>query len=140
MSTHEDLHRQLEVKGGSDRSFGWVFVFVFLVIGILPLRHGQPLRLWALAVSGVLLIPTLVKPAVLHPLNAVWTRLGLLLGQIMAPVVLGILFFLVVTPIGVLMRLLGKQPLHLHSDSGIASYWIHRQPPGPVPESMINQF
>jgi hypothetical protein len=130
----------LIVKGGSDRSFGCVFVCVFLAAGLLPLRHAQPIRLWALAVSGVFLVPTLIRPKVLHPLNVLWTRLGVLLGQIAAPIVLGLLFFLVVTPIACVMRLLGKRPLLLQMDPGVASYWIKRQPPGPAPESMIHQF
>jgi hypothetical protein len=140
LSTHEDLHRQLDVKGGSDRSFGWVFICFFLIVGLSPLRHHQPIRLWALAVSGVFLVPTLIKPKVLHPLNVLWTRLGVLLGRVVAPIVLSLLFFLVVTPMACVMRLMGKRPLQLHMDPGVASYWIHRQPPGPAPESMINQF
>ena len=140
MNTHEDLHRQLNVKSGSDRSFGWVFTCFFLIVALSPMRHAQPIRLWALVVSGGFLLPSLIKPQVLHPLNVLWTRLGILLGRIVAPIVMGLLFFLVVTPMACLMRLLGKRPLQLHMDPGVASYWIQRQPPGPVPESMINQF
>lgn len=95
---------------------------------------------WALALSAVLFIVTLIKPALLHPFNLVWTRLGVLLGRLVTPVILGLLFFLVITPIGWLMRRMGKQALRLHPEAQAGSYWIHRQRPALTPESMINQF
>lgn len=140
MNTHEDLDRKLDIKGASDRSFGWVFVCFFLLIGVAPLRHARPVRSWALGLSVMLLLMTLVRPALLHPLNAIWTRLGLFLGRIVSPIVLGLLFFLVVTPMGWLMRKLGTQTMQLHPDPAKASYWIHRSPSDPAPESMANQF
>jgi hypothetical protein len=130
----------LEVKGGSDRSFGWVLFSFFLIVGFIPLRHAQPVHRWALALSGVLFIVTLIKPALLHPFNLIWTRLGVLLGRLVTPVLLGLLFFLVITPIGWLMRRMGKQALRLHPDAEAGSYWIHRPPPALASESMINQF
>lgn len=139
MNTHEDLHRRPEVKGGSDRSFGWVLLSFFLVLALVPLRHTRPVHRWALVLSGALLVVTLIQPALLHPLNLVWTRLGVLLGRLVTPVVLGLLFFVVITPIGWLMRRMGKQALRLHPDPEAGSYWIHRSPPA-VAQSMIHQF
>lgn len=140
MSTHEDFSPHAEAKGSSDRAFGLVFSALFLLIGLAPLRTHHPLRWWALGAAVALLPLALLQPVWLHPFNRLWTRLGLLLGRIVNPVVMGLLFFVVVTPMAFLFRLLGKDPLRLAKDSQARSYWIERQPPGPAPESMANQF
>jgi hypothetical protein len=88
----------------------------------------------------VFLVLGLAWPRILAPLNRIWTRLGLFLGMIVSPVVLGLMYFVVVTPIGVLMRCLGKDPLRLRRDPGTKSYWIMREPPGPPGETMRDQF
>jgi hypothetical protein len=140
VNTHEDFTRKEEIKGPSDRSFGWVFTVAFAVIALLPLwRHG-PLRVWALAISAAMAIITLLKPALLHSANRLWARFGLLLNKIVSPVVTSLLFYLVVTPIGLLMRLFGQDPLRLRFDRQSVSYWIERTPPGPAPDSMSHQF
>jgi hypothetical protein len=82
----------------------------------------------------------LLRPNVLAPLNRIWTKLGLLMATVVSPIVLGLLFFIVVTPVGLLMRLVGKDPLRLRHDSGANSYWIVRQPPGPPGDTMRDQF
>ncbi|HQR50033.1 MAG TPA: SxtJ family membrane protein, partial [Methylophilaceae bacterium] len=96
--------------------------------------------LWALELSGGFLLLALVIPRVLAPANRAWTKFGLLLHDIVSPIALGILFFVVVTPTGLLMRLLGKDPLRLRFERSAKSYWIVRTPPGPDAESLKNQF
>ena len=137
---HENLSREHAVEGSSDRSFGIVFTVVFLVIAGWPLLSGNPPRWWAAGIAAAFLALALVRPALLAGLNRQWMKLGLLLGRIVSPIALGILFFGIVTPLGVVMRLAGKDPLRLRRDGGARSYWIARQPPGPPPDSMTNQF
>lgn len=137
---HESFDRHEEVKGSSNRSLGLVFAAVFLIVALLPLLHGRPLRLWSLAVAAAFAIVALVLPRALTPLNRAWTRLSLILHRIVSPIVLGILFFVVITPLGLLMRLLGKDPLRLRRDPSAPTYWIERTPPGPKPETLSDQF
>jgi Saxitoxin biosynthesis operon protein SxtJ len=137
---HEDLTREQYVEGSSDRSFGLVIAAVLLLIGLGPLRHGHTPRLWAIAIAGVLTLVALVKPKLLSRLNWLWTKLGLLLGKVVSPIALGILFYGVLTPLAVVIRLTGKDPLRLKLDPATDSYWILRKPPGPPPDSMTNQF
>jgi hypothetical protein len=139
-SLHEDLGRKQEGHGSSDRGFGIVFSIFFVLVGLSPLRANHPLRWWALALAGLFLVVALLQPVWLRPLNRLWTKVGLLMGRIVSPVIAALLFYLVVTPTGLLFRLMGKDPLHLAWDSGVRSYWIERQPPGPPPESMSNQY
>jgi hypothetical protein len=137
---HEDLSRQQQVEGSSDRSFGLVFAAVFLAIGCWPLWYRGIPRWWALGVAVVFAVVAIWKPALLARPNRLWIKFGVLLGKIVSPIALGILFYGVVAPIGILMRLTGKDPLRLKLDSGAGSYWISRKPPGPPPDSMTNQF
>ena len=137
---HEDLARSPEVRGSSDRAFGLVFASFFLLLGLWPLAHRRPIRGWALGVMAGFLLISLARPAALARLNLLWFRLGLLLQRIVSPVVLGLLFFLTVTPIGLLMRLARKNPLRLGFDPEAKSYWIERRPPGPAPDTMRRQF
>ena len=130
-----------EIKGSSDRSFGLVFTVVFVVIGCWPLLDGATApRWWAFAFALAFLVASYAKPSVLAPLNRLWTKFGLLLHRIVNPVVLGILFYLMVTPIGVVRRVLGKDGLDRQLEPEKNSYWVTREPPGPPPESMTQQF
>jgi predicted membrane metal-binding protein len=139
--THEDFSRGESAGGGStDRSFGLVFTAAFAFFGLIPLLRGKPLRPWCLAVSAVFLLLALAVPLALHPLNRLWMRVGLLISKITNPIITGLMFFLVFTPAALLFRLLGKDLLRLKFDPGATSYWIIRQPPGPAPETMRNQF
>ena len=144
LALHEDLSPRDDVKSGSARSFGLVFAVVFASIAIWPLlnmsEQGGMLRVWAVAVAAFFVIAALVMPRMLAPLNWLWFKFGLLLHKIVNPLVMGLLFFLTVTPIGLLMRALGKTPLQLGFDKSAESYWIPRAPPGPSPESMKRQF
>src|SRR4051812_47342931 len=127
---HELSRRAAEAETSSDRSFGLVFAgFFALLAGYNAWHHRGLWPLW-LAIAAIFLVLALVRPHVLAPLNRMWTRLGLVLGMIVSPVVLGLMYFLVVTPIGMLMRRLGKDPLRLRGDPGAPSYWIVREPPG----------
>ncbi len=137
---HEDLTREQKVEGSSDRAFGVVFAVVFLVIAGWPLFFGGTLRWWAIAASAVFALIAMLKPALLAGLNRQWMKLGVLLGKVVSPIALGLLFYGVITPIGAVLRLAGKDPLRLKFDRGADSYWIRREPPGPPPDSMTNQF
>lgn len=137
---HEDLTREQQIEGSSDRVFGLVFAGVFLVIAGWPLFSGEMPRWWASGVAAVFALVALVKPALLGGLNRLWIKLGILFGKVVSPVALGILFYGVLVPIGAVMRLTGKDPLRLKLDPSAASYWIPREPPGPPPDSMTNQF
>ena len=139
-STHEDFSRAEHVEASSNRSFGWVFTAVFLIVALWPLVSGGTLRWWSLIVSGLVLLVTVAAPALLTIPNRLWMRFGLLLNRIISPVALAILFYVVVTPTGLLMRALGKDNLRLRRSVSSESYWIKRDPPGPDPDSMSNQF
>jgi Saxitoxin biosynthesis operon protein SxtJ len=140
MSAIEDLKREEDVEIGSDRSFGIVFFVVFLIIGLWPLMKHGTVRWWALAIAAAFLVIALVVPKILAPLNRVWMKFGLLLAAIISPIFLGILFYLVFMPMGLLIRLFGKDPLKLQLDREARSYWVDRDPPGPPPGSITNQF
>lgn len=137
---HEDLTRRMEAAAGPDRSFGLVVTAVLTVTGLWPLFHKAGPRWWALALGGVVLILSLLRPSVLHIPNLLWTRFGLLLSKLTNPIITAILYYLVFVPIGLLMRLRGKDMLPLRFDSKAVTYWIERRPPGPPPKTMANQF
>ena len=137
---HEFGGHAAPAETSSDRSFGLVFAGVFALLAAYNWWHARAAWPLYLAVAFAFLALALLRPNVLSPLNRVWTKLGLVLGMIVSPIVLGLLFFLVVTPVGLLMRLMGKDPLRLRRDSGAGSYWIVREPPGPPGDSMGEQF
>ncbi|MBV8845370.1 MAG: hypothetical protein JO307_21385 [Bryobacterales bacterium] len=138
-ATHEDFGREVHRSGPSDRNFGLVISAAFLIIGILPLRHGKPVRLWGLALSIALLGIALLRPATLKALNRVWMKIGLLLGKALNPIVTALLFFLVFTPAGIILRWMRKDLLALQIDPGAETYWIDRTASGPV-STMADQF
>jgi hypothetical protein len=139
-SFHEDFERPRTVETSSNRSFGFVFAGFFALIGFWPLVHEQPIRWWAVGLAGLFLILALVAPALLTPLNKAWAAFGLLLHKIVTPVIMGLLFFGAVTPMGWLMRAFGKRPISGGFDRSATSYWVIRTPPGPAPETMKQQF
>ncbi len=139
-SFHEDLTRGHEVKAGSERALGIVFAVVFMIVGLWPLIGGSAIRLWALIVAGVFIALGCLAPKLLKPLNWLWFRFGLLLHKVMNPLIMALLFFTTVTPIAIIMKIMGKDPLRRKFDPTAKSYWIDRQPPGPDPETMRNQF
>ena len=139
-AVHEAFARDEEIKGSSDRSFGIVFTIFFAVIGVWPLfKNGAP-AVWALVVAAIFLALALICPSVLAPLNRLWMKFGLLLHKITNPIIMGLVFFFAVTPTALVMKAMGKDPLRRRIDKNAKSYWIDRRPPGPDPETMINQF
>lgn len=137
---HEELHRSTAVDGSSDRSFGLVFAALFIIIAFWPLFFNGSLRWWSLIVAAIFALIALIAPTFLSIPNRLWTRFGVLLGKVISPIAIGILLFGVFTPIGILMRMVGKDPLRLKLDTTASTYWIERTPPGPPPDSMTNQF
>ena len=136
----ETSQSHTEIKVGSERSFGLVFATVFLLLTFYPLLHGRPPIFWSLGVSAAFFVVTFVKPAILRPLNIVWFKFGMLLARIIQPIVMAALFFLVVTPIGLLMRLFGKDPLRKKMGPEIPSYWQDRRDESNRMGSMKDQF
>ena len=124
-----------DVKISSNRSFGIVFFVVFLLIALYPLTYGGEIRIWSLIISLIFLILGLFNSIILSPLNKIWFKF-LFLGKIVSPLIMGIIFFLVVTPIGFTMRLLGKDVLNLKYNKN-KSYWIEKNGPK---SKMKNQF
>jgi hypothetical protein len=129
-----------EIKIGSTRSFGLVFAIVFALIGTYPLLTGASPHLWALATSALFLAFSFVFTWVLEPLNRLWFRFGMMLGRIVNPIVMLIIYGLTILPFGVAIRALRKDLLRLRLDRETHSYWIDRRPPGPEPESLKDQF
>jgi Saxitoxin biosynthesis operon protein SxtJ len=138
--SHEIQSREETIKSSSDRSFGIVFaVFFALVAAISWYHHGGHWHWW-LGGAVLFALVALTYPRLLAPLNWLWTKFGLLLASVVSPVVLGLVFYLCITPIGFLMRLFGKDPMRLKLEPEAETYWIPREPPGPPPESLKNQF
>ena len=125
-----------EIKISSNRSFGIVFFIVFLLIGIYPLLNNDDVRIWSIIISIVFLILGLLNSKILLPLNKIWFKFGILLGKIISPLIMGLIFFVVVTPIGLLMRLFNKDLLNLKFNKS-KSYWIEKSEPK---SKMKNQF
>ena len=141
MSTHEDLSRKDEnQKQSSDRFFGLTFFVVFLLIALWPLLWQGSIRPVALGIALAFLALALAVPNLLGPLNRLWLKFGALLHKITSPIILGIMFFGVITPVGFLMRLAGKDLLRMKRDPHCTSYWVRREPPGPEKTSLKRQF
>jgi hypothetical protein len=128
------------VKQSSNRTFGVVFAIFFALVAVLPLVRRHAPRTWALPLAALFLLAAFAAPKLLTPLNRAWTALGTLLHAVVNPLVLGILFYVVFTPFGWVLRRMGKDFLRLRPAPGASTYWIARQPPGPSPESMSRQF
>ena len=124
------------IRIASNRSFGIVFLVVFLIITLYPLLNNENIRYWSLLVSLVFLILGLLNSNILTPLNKAWFKFGILLGKVISPIIMGIIFFFVVTPIGLLMRILKKDLLNLKYNND-KSYWIEKKEPK---SKMKNQF
>ena len=125
-----------DIKIGSNRSFGLVFFVVFLLISIYPILKDGNIRIWSLIISFIFLVLGLLNSNLLSPLNKLWFKFGLFLGKIISPIIMGIIFFLVVTPIAVIMRLLKKDLLNLKFEEN-NTYWIDKSGPK---SKMKNQF
>jgi len=127
----------MQIKNKStNRSFGIVFFIVFLLVSIYPFLKNGEIRLWSLIVAIIFLILGLLNSKILTPMNYIWFKFGLMLGKIVSPVIMGVIFFLVVTPISFFMKILGKDLLNLKYNSN-KSYWIKKDGPK---SKMKNQF
>ena len=145
MSTHEDLKRGHDVAGSSNRGFGLTVGGILLAIGAVRLvLHWQEGVGWVtpamMVIGAVLVLLALTFADVLAPLNVAWTKLGLVMFSVISPVILGLLYFGVFTPFGLVLRATGHDPLRLKFDPDATTYWIERSPPGPDPKTMANQF
>ena len=125
-----------KIKLGSNRSFGIVFFIVFLIIAIYPLLNDNSIRLWSLIIGIIFLILGIINSKVLTPLNILWMKFGLLLGKIVSPIILGFVFFGVVTPISIIMKLFAKDSLNLKRNKK-QTYWLKKEE---IKSSMKNQF
>ena len=125
-----------DIKAGSNKSFGIVFFVVFLLISLYPLINNESIRVWSLVISLIFLVLGILNSNLLSPLNKIWFKFGIFIGKIISPIIMGIIFFLVVTPIGLIMRLFGKDELNLKY-SNKKSYWIEKTGPK---SKMKNQF
>ena len=114
-----------DIKIGSNKSFGIVFFVVFLLISLYPLLNNESIRIWSLVVSIIFLVLGILNSKILSPLNKIWFKFGIFLGKIISPIIMGIIFFLVVTPIGLIMRLFGKDVLNLKYND-YKTYWIEK--------------
>ena len=124
------------IQISSNRSFGIVFFIVFLIVAIYPLLNNENPRIWSLILSVIFLFLGIINSKILNPLNILWFKFGILLGKIVSPIIMGIIFFIVVTPIGFVMRIIGKDLLNLKFNKG-KSYWVEKTGPK---SKMKNQF
>ena len=125
-----------KIKVNSNKSFGIVFFVIFLIIGLYPLINEGNIRIWSIVISIIFLILGLINSQILTPLNILWFKFGMLLGKFVSPIVMGLVFFLVVTPTGLIMKLFNKDLLKLRKNKN-SSYWIKRPE---TKSEMKNQF
>ncbi len=137
---HESFVRDEVIAGPSDRSFGLVFAGAFAIIAGLSAWHGGSLWPYWLAGAAVFAMIALVRAQLLNPLNRLWLRFGLLLQKIVTPVIIGLIFVCLFAPIGLVLRALGKDLLRIRKSSAQPTYWIEREPAGPEPGTMADQF
>ena len=131
------MRNNSKYKISSNRSFGIVFFFVFVIVSLWPLTNENSLRVWSIFVAIIFLILGLMNSKLLTPLNILWAKFGKLLGFIIAPIVMGIVFFVVITPTGLIMKIIGKDLLNNKYNNKIKSYWINR---GKLKSTMKQQF
>lgn len=129
--------KQKEIKTDSNKSFGIVFFVIFIIIALWPLLKDENIRVWSIIVSITFLTLGLLNSKILTPLNKLWMRLGILLGAIVSPIVMGVVYFGVITPIGLIMKLFGKDVLNLKIDTNKNTYWTLKKK---IPSKMKDQF
>ncbi len=129
------MKNSINIKSKDNITFGILFFILFLIIGLYPLKNGLNIRLWSLGLSFIFLIITFIRPNLFTPLNKLWIQFGILLGKVISPIVMGLVFFFVVTPIGILVRLFKKDVMGLKKKE--TSYWINRED---KVQSMRKQF
>ena len=132
-----DIKFNNKTKISSNRSFGIIFFVVFLFIALYPITYSEDIRIWSLIISFIFIILGLLNSKILTPLNKLWFKFGVILGKIISPIIMGIIFFLVVAPIGLIMKVLGKDLLRLKYNKKDNTYWIEKNGPK---SKMKNQF
>ena len=132
-----DLKKNNLTSASSNRSFGIVFFVFFLIVAFWPLKNDEDLRVWSLIISFIFLLLGLINSKTLTPLNKLWFKLGIFLGNFISPIVMALVFFLVVTPTGIIMRLSGKNLLRINKMKNVKTYWIKIDKRN---SSMRNQF
>ena len=125
-----------KIKLPSNRNFGTVFFLVFLIISLFPLLKNENIRIWSIIIALIFLVLGLLNSKILTPLNKIWFRFGIILGNFVSPIVMGIVFFTIVTPTSLIMRVLGKNLLNLKKGNK-KTYWIERSK---IKSKMKNQF
>jgi len=136
---HESFRREEAIRG-SERSFGFIIAAALVVIALVPLIRGRDPRWFLLPIAAVFFILAQVAPRLLRPVNEAWHRFGLLLQKVVNPVIMGAIFAIGIIPTGIMLRLTGKDPMRRKFDPQAETYWILRNPPGPPPATMKNQF
>ena len=129
--------KQKEIKTSSNKNFGLVFFVIFIIIALWPLLNDGNIRIWSIIVSIIFLILGLLNSKILTPFNKLWMRLGALLGIIVSPIVMGVVYFGIITPIGLIMKLFGKDVLNLKLDKNKKTYWTLKKK---IPSKMKDQF
>ena len=138
---HENIVSHDDREPPSIRNFGLTFAVVFVLIALWPVVfRGEHPRYWALVLGGAFAMAAYLAPGLLKPLNLLWFKLGMLMHKVVNPIVLGIMFAIFITPIALVLRLLGKKLIPLTFERDKSSYWIERVPPGPAPDSLRKQF
>lgn len=143
MAAHETFIRNNEIQGSSDRTFGLVIAGAFVVMGFSPLRHHEPMRYWAFGAALPFLALAIAAPKMLSPLNLLWTKFGFVLQKITNPLVMGVLFYFLITPVALIFKLFGKDPLNRRFDPenpDVQSYWVTRDVTDSFSETMKHQF
>ncbi len=125
-----------KIKIGSNKSFGIVFFILFLFIGLYPILNNNSIRLWSIVIAALFLILGIFNSKLLSPLNKIWYKFGILLSKLISPLIIGLIFFFVVTPTGLLMRIIGKDLLNLKFNKK-KSYWINKSD---LNDNMKNQY
>jgi hypothetical protein len=139
-NVHEDFSREETHEGPTNRSFGLTVGGVLALIALVPMLRSRPPRLWALVPAAILLVAGVLFPPALTVPNRLWMKLAGLISKITNPIILSLMFYLLFTPAALICRLLGKDLLRLKADKELDTYWIVREPAGPPPETMSNQF
>jgi saxitoxin biosynthesis operon SxtJ-like protein len=139
-ASHERLSADENNTPGSDRQFGIVIAAAFALLSLLNLWRSGGWWHWTLTIAALFATAAIFVPNALRPLNLVWFKFGMLLHRMINPAIMALLYYVSVTPTGLIMRVLGKDLLRLKLDRNAETYWIAREPPGPAPETMKDQF
>jgi hypothetical protein len=140
LSTHETVSSFRHVEHASNRKFGITFSLILLAFALWPMFHGAGPKLWLLVAGSVLVVVTWLKPGWLAPLNMAWFRLGLALNAVVNPIIMALLYFGAVVPLGLILRRNGKDLLQLERRPDAVTYWVPREPAGPLPGTFNKQF